>query len=148
MPPSITVKKEPVDIAPIQHDDPDASDDETSRQDIKPKIDGLETIGIDFNPIRPVPKAGPRKPNEFTIKLLGTKDGQHFRIKLFMFPKYTGLVIKKHLVKYYGYEMDKLRIIYNGEILQNNQTMAELEVEDYDEFDVYLEQMIRPTRIC
>lgn len=32
------------------------------------------------------------------------------------------------------------RIIYDGKIVQDDQTMAELEVEHYDEFDVFLER--------
>lgn len=38
--------------------------------------------------------AGPRKPNEFTIKLQGTKDGKPYRIKLRRWPHDEGLGIK------------------------------------------------------
>ncbi|WOO79416.1 uncharacterized protein LOC62_02G002938 [Vanrija pseudolonga] len=162
MPAHTVVKKEPVDEVPEprnppnpRHDD-DASDDESDEKDIKPKIDGLEKIGIDFKPIKPVPKAGPRKPTEFTIKLQGTKDGKQYCIRFRRYPYHKGIGIKvslrsdmrswqEHLVKYYGYEMDKLRVIYDGKIVQDDQTMAELEVEDYDEFDVFLEHSTQPT---
>lgn len=57
-PSPVVVKKERTEVPepPNPPHDDDASDDGSVQQDIKPKIDGLEKIGIDFKPIQPVPK--------------------------------------------------------------------------------------------
>ncbi|KAL1409483.1 SUMO protein smt3 [Vanrija albida] len=127
------IKDELVIAAYKERNDPGTQPrEEGGTQDIKPKIDDLTTNHIGFNPTKRVPKSkGPLKPNQFRIRLCGTKEGQPYSIKLLRFPHHTGLDIK----------MDKIRIIYDGAIVKNDQTMNDLEVEDLDEFDVYVEQI-------
>lgn len=47
---------------------------------------------------------------------------------------------QKYLCTHHGYSVDKLRLIHNGKICINTDTMASLDVETGDSFDVYLER--------
>ncbi|WOO79418.1 uncharacterized protein LOC62_02G002940 [Vanrija pseudolonga] len=119
-------------------------DDDAALRDIKPVIPGLEKQGIDFVKTRPGGDI-PRQPGHIEIFLDGTKEGVHYKRDLIVFPQHTVLQIKKYLHDYYGYKIAKLRLIYDGSILANDDTMGRLEVEEGDTFDVYLERT--PARV-
>ncbi|KAL1409486.1 hypothetical protein Q8F55_003469 [Vanrija albida] len=122
---------------PIIH----TSDDKPALPDIKPVIPGLEQQGIDFINIRPHNYPSHQRHDQMKVYLTGTKGGVNYKFNLIVYPESTGQVLKKYLGDVYGYEVDKLRVLYDGKILANNDTMETLQVEAGDIFDVYLEQL-------
>ncbi|KAL1409485.1 SUMO protein smt3 [Vanrija albida] len=117
----------------------DDSDDSAAR-DIKPAIPGLDKQGIDFVKIGHWP-IHPVRPDEIKLHLAGSKDGVHYKASCIAYPGSTIKLVKEYLRDVYGYEVAKLRLLYDGKILSNTDTMRSLEVEDGDTFDVYLEQL-------
>ncbi|WOO79415.1 uncharacterized protein LOC62_02G002937 [Vanrija pseudolonga] len=113
--------------------------EEDAMKDIKPKIAGLEPMGLDFKPTTQ-PFYAPRLPGQILIRLLTSKGTRTYSFDLLIHKSKKAEAIKNYLVKYYDYEFDKLRLIYDGEIVRNYQTLEELEVEENDTFDVYLER--------
>ncbi|WOO79419.1 uncharacterized protein LOC62_02G002942 [Vanrija pseudolonga] len=123
--------------------DPDSTDTEDEagdETDIKPKLDGVEKEGIDFK-YTSEPRGSVRAPNALAITLQGSKDGVGHKIDLWLPPTASVRTLKKYLCTHYGYSLDKLRLIHDGKICIDADTMASLGVETGDAFDVYLEQL-------
>ncbi|KAL1409488.1 Small ubiquitin-related modifier [Vanrija albida] len=119
---------------------PDSSDDDSGEKDIKPKLDNVPKEGIDFKYTRE-PTGRTRAPDALAISLQGEKDGVGHKIELWLPPSASVRSLKKYLVAHYGYSLDKLRLILDGKICMDKDTMASLDVEHGDAFDVYLEQL-------
>ncbi|KAL1409487.1 Small ubiquitin-related modifier 2 [Vanrija albida] len=112
----------------------------TQPSDIKPVIPGLEKPGVDFVEIRPRQYLGWR-PDEIWIYLAGSKGGVCYKIGLVVYPGNTVQQLKDYLADVYGYEAAPLRLVYDGQVLANTQSMGALEVENNDIFDVFIEQL-------
>ncbi|WOO79417.1 uncharacterized protein LOC62_02G002939 [Vanrija pseudolonga] len=113
---------------------------ESGTGEIKPVIAGHKPGGMDFKPVKEIKYSTSRPPGVTSITISGTKDYVQYRIKYYVYPTTTVKMIKTWMSTSYGYELDKIRLLFDGLILDDTDTMAELQVEEGDAFDVYLEQ--------
>ncbi|WOO79412.1 uncharacterized protein LOC62_02G002934 [Vanrija pseudolonga] len=132
----------------------DAPDD--SIADTKPKIDGLEPERVDFQRVviesethAPQDAAREHKARErrqhngkrTKIILQGSNDGRPYTSVVNCSGKNAIKMVKQDYInKKFGYGIPKLRLLYDGRILQDTDTVACLELEDGDVIDVYLER--------
>ncbi|WOO79411.1 Small ubiquitin-related modifier 1 [Vanrija pseudolonga] len=125
-------------------------------EDIKPKVHAA-VRGIDFksgargdtrthaNHRRARPPATlparVRVPHEFAITLQGSKGHTAYRIKHHVTPGEAVGSVKGWMCRRFGYDLGSLRLVFDGQVCANDETMASLGVEEGDVLEVYLEQI-------
>ncbi|KAL1409478.1 SUMO protein smt3 [Vanrija albida] len=126
------------------------SDTYADAGDTKPRVARADpgSRGVDFRRVPQAPgtpttlvsAARPHNPAEFPINLQGSKDGRAYSIRYHTVPWARVEQVKRWMHYKFGYALDELRLIYDGRVCRDWDTMEQLGVEAGDWFDIFLEQ--------